>query len=100
MDWRYDQVAETLRQKDIDLSRYEILIDGSSLNGELICGASISQCGNWVCLPVHDEDAEIMTGEYCYRPQCFEVMSHFRMWVSNDSMAYQVDVRLLRSLTL
>ena len=95
-DWRYHQVIKTLEDKGLILDEYEVLIDDSSLNGEPISGVSLSKDENWVCLPVHDEEAEMMTGQYEYRPQCFEVMVHCQMWVSNNSMAYQVDVRLLR----
>lgn len=95
-DWRYFQVVETLEAKGVDLSKYDVLIEESSLNGEPISGVCISSDGNWACLPVHDEEGEEISGEYMYRPQCFEVMVHYNMWVSNDSMAYRVDVRLLR----
>lgn len=96
-DWRYFQVVEAMEAKGIDIGNYEILIDGSSLNGELISGVSISSDENWVCVPVHDEEAEMMTGQYEYRPQCFEVVARYEMWVSNGSMANRVEIRFLRS---
>ena len=96
-DWKYFQVIERFESNDFDVSPYEILIDDSSLNGEPISGACLSADGNWVCVPVRNEEAELMTGQYEYRPQCFEVRGVFSMWVSNQSMAYRVEVRLLRA---
>ena len=96
MDWRYPQVVEALESQDIDPSKYDILIDESSFNGEPISGVCLSSDGRYVCLPVHDEEGEMLTCDYQYRPQCFEVVACYVTWCSNGSMSYKVEVRVLR----
>lgn len=96
MDWRHEQIVKRLAEQGIDTTGFSILIDDTVLNGELISGACLSADNRFVCVPVHDEALEAAVGEFCYRPQCFEVMGEYDTFVSNGTMAMRTQIRLLR----
>lgn len=96
MDWRHEQIVKRLAGQGIETTGFSILIDDTVLNGEPIEGACLSADGRFVCVPVHDEAMEVATGEFCYKPQCFEVVGAYETFCSNGAMAYSTQIRLLR----
>ena len=95
-DWRYKQIIKRLAYNEIDVSNFNILIDSNSFNGEFIEGVCFSSDGKFVCIPVHDEQTEIAVGEYCYRPQCFEIIAEYETFCSNGTMAFRTKITFLR----
>lgn len=95
-DWRYKQIMQRFSDNEIDVSNFNILIDDNSFNGEFIDGVCFSADGKFVCIPVHDEQTEIAVGEYCYRPQCFEIIEKYETFCSNGTMVFRTQITLLR----
>ena len=95
-DWRYKQIIKRFAEQNIDTSNVSILIDNNSFNGEVIEGVCVSSDGKFVCLPIHDEQMEVAVGEYCYKPQCFEIVGEYETFCSNGTMSYKTNIKLLR----
>jgi len=97
LDWKHLQIMQRCAEQGVSTDGYSVLIDSSVLNGEQIEGVCFSTDKRFVCVPVHDEELEAMSGQYCYRPQCFEVVAQFETWVSNGTMSFRVLVSLLKN---
>jgi len=95
-DWRYEQIIKRFAENGINISDFNILIDNNSLNGEFINGVCFSSDGKFVCIPIHDEQTEVAIGEYCYRPQCFEIIGTYETFCSNGTMAFRTQITLIR----
>ena len=97
LDWKYLQIMQRCTEQGISTDGYSVLIDSSVLNGEQIEGVCFSADKRFVCVPVHDEELEAMSGQYCYRPQCFEIVEQFETWVYNGSTSFYVQISLLKN---
>lgn len=88
LEWE-EEIRKRCVEQNIDIDGCSLLfsIGGSCFfSGERITGLSESKDGRWVCIPVHDEEAEEQCGEYIYRPQCFEVRSILSTYLNTGSM--------------
>lgn len=88
LEWE-EEIRQRCIEQNIDITGCHILFNiGSSFYflGEKITGISESKDGKWICIPIHDEDAEECYGEYMYKPQCFEVRFALSTYLSTGSM--------------
>lgn len=92
MDW-YKEFCYRLKRShpDIDVSKYNILLDNKTLDGVAIASFTLSQDERWMCIPVEEET------EYGIQniPMCFEVAAKCECYLPSGSL-----VKLVRGWLL
>ena len=94
LEWE-EEIRQRCIKQNIDVTDCYILFNiGSSFYfaGEKITGISESKDRKWICIPIHDEDAEECFGEYIFKPQCFEVRLVVSTYLSTGSMIKLVTI--------
>jgi len=94
----YLELRDRLRKENINIEDKHLLtlgIDGCCLNGDHISGISFSKDRRWVCLPMYNEEFDIMSdGEYRFSPQCFEVIEKCSTFLGSG-LIVNTDIYLL-----
>ena len=90
-----EQIFKKIEDNNINMDDRFILIDNSLFQGQRV-EVSISDDEKQVCLPVLDEEATDIFGEYCYKPKVFKIESEYECWTSNGSMMTKRNVKLLK----
>lgn len=99
-EWE-EEIHQRCLEQNIDITDCYILFNiGGAFYfaGEIITGISESKDGKWICIPVHDEEAEECYDEYIYKPQCFEVRSILSTYLSTGSMIKLATIWCLEKL--
>lgn len=96
-EWE-ELIRNRCRKQDIDIDNCYVAFNigyGIYFCGNIVDGFTESKDERWICIPVEDEELEILTGEYMYKPQCFEVRHKMKTWLSNGSMTVLTTVWIL-----
>lgn len=81
----YEIVLERFKKQNIDVQDKDIIINGV-LNGAYRVDYTFSDDMQWICIPVVDEEWSVMTGEYQYKPKCFQVESMYETFLGNEML--------------
>lgn len=92
-----EEIKERCKKQNIDVEDCHILfaMNRFYFDGEEITGCSESKDEKWVCIPMYDDELSMVSGEYEYSPQCFEVKQKMTTYLSNGSMWSLVTIWLL-----
>lgn len=92
-----DEIKKRCKEQGIDIADKRILISryGIYLDGESIDGYTESKDGRFICVPVYDDERSNMTGQYEYKPQCYEIADKFSTYLSNGYMSTLSTIWLL-----
>lgn len=92
-----NEIENRCKNQGIDTSDCYIMFARNQIwfNGECITGVSESKDGRWVCIPVYNDEASNVYGDYVYSPQCFEVKEKLTIYLSNGTISTLTTVWLL-----
>lgn len=93
----FEEIRTRCKEQDIDTNDCYILLARNEIwfNEEKVTGVAESKDGRWICIPVYDDEASNVYGDYVYSPQCFEVKEKLTTYLSNGSMNTLTTVWLL-----
>lgn len=92
------EIKDRCRRENIDIDNCYVMFNRGGdvfFCGEPISSYSESKDERWVCVPVEDEEMEIIFGEYIYKPKCFEVRHRLTTYLSNGYISILTDVWIL-----
>lgn len=84
-----NEIRDRCKKNNIDIDDCYVMFNRC---GEtFFCGHKIpdyaeSTDERWICIPVEDEDVEIVHGDYSYKPKCFEIRHKLSTYLSNGIM--------------
>ena len=97
MEQRFlEEIKNRLREQGVNCDDFYVMWQrkGTYLESEEISGFTESKDGKFICVPVYDEEANVIIGEFNYRPQCFEVAEKYETYLSDGYMSILTNVWL------
>lgn len=90
LGYKWDcEIRDRCKNNNIDIDDCYIMFSRCGeafFCGQKVPGFTESKDERWICIPVEDEETEVAYGEYCYKPECFEVRHKMSTYLSNGTM--------------
>lgn len=89
----YLDIVKRCKEQNIDIDGCHIYIYPNNFDGEFCHKGTLSQDGEWLCIPLKKFD-ESFEMDY-FEPVCYQVRTSFKTYLKGDSIWYLVECFVL-----